>query len=80
MVSAYANPVRYGGGQLWACRLRSRRQDGRQCRVGLRVIRATAVRMQLQPGIRPCAVLGLWGKNTMPYAGTMAFYRDYRNH
>ena len=30
----------------------------------------------LPPGIFPFAVLGLWGKLTMPNAGTMAYRRD----
>ena len=33
--------------------------------------------MKLQPGICPFPVLGFWGKNTMPYAGTMAYRRYF---
>ena len=44
--------------------------------VGLRTI-ATTLRIKLQPGIHLSTVLGLWGKTTMPYAGTMEFHRDF---
>ena len=33
--------------------------------------------MNLLPEIRSFPVLGLWRTNTMSYAGTMAFYRDF---
>ena len=37
----------------------------------------TTLRMKLQLGICPFPVLGLWGKNTMPHAVTMAFTGIY---
>ena len=33
--------------------------------------------MKLQPAIRPFPVLGFWRKNTMPYAGIMAYRRYF---
>ena len=34
----------------------------------------STLRMKLQTGICPLSVLRFWGKNTMPYAGTMAHF------
>ena len=39
-------------------------------------VNVATLRMQLQPGTCPFPELRLWGKMTMPNAGTMAYRRD----
>ena len=46
-------------------------------RVFLRTAAHTPTLSQLQPGIHPFPELGLWVNNTMHYAGTMAFQRNF---
>ena len=42
--------------------------------IGVTVLR---MKQHVQPGICPFPVLGFWGKNTMPHAGTMAYRRYF---